>query len=295
MDDFDWMLALRSEPIESVGWMAYRDWLEESNRLNDAACIAARGESSPIVQRIRSAAVANTRISVRVTDIPKKSGGTRSIYSPDAASMTALRSAAVTVTAIGERHLSDSVHGFRPGRSPVTAADAHIGYQWTLAGDLRDHFDRITRSHLTPWMPSDLVDICLYDGATRQGLPTSPAASNLGTIPLDRAIQDRWPGVVYTRYADDMTFSSDSRESLDEIRAELPAIATALGHEVHGGKWRLMGARYGRRVVVGVSVGEGDINAPRSTKRRLRAMQHSSPRSLDTRGLAAWVDYVGGA
>ncbi len=79
----------------------------------------------------------------------------------------------------------------------------------------------------------DSITYGFIEHAARQGLPTSPAYCNIALTPLDYAITQRWPGVVYTRYADDLNFSANDRAVLEEIRRELPALVEAEGFEVH--------------------------------------------------------------
>ncbi len=89
------------------------------------------------------------------------------------------------------------VHGFYPGRSPVTNAKAHIGYEATLFFDIKDCFDstiyksfefakrkyesfyRFFKNH--SWA---LLD----EGVARQGLPTSPALANIALSEVDSVI-----------------------------------------------------------------------------------------------------------
>lgn len=208
-------------------------------------------------------------------------------------------------------------YGCVPGRSPTSAAREHAAREWSLCADLREMFDRCSRSQIEaglalagedPQTPQwrAILDAILIQGAPRQGLPTSPAAANLALAPLDTAIvawlAERDPRAVYTRYVDDLTVSSDSREVLDALRAALPALVTehAPGHEVHARKWSLQSARAGRRVICGVALdGAGAPHATRSARRRLRAAEHARAHAAtraerraaarQARGLAEWA------
>jgi RNA-directed DNA polymerase len=104
--------------------------------------------------------------------------------------------------------------------------------------DLADFFDSVT-----PEMVPENIRFpeCFPDGAARQGLPTSPALANIAASPMDREIfskydlsKDReadriimldcnsYAPISYTRYADDLTFSSNSFERLDWLRQIIP-------------------------------------------------------------------------
>ena len=55
-----------------------------------------------------------------------------------------------------------------------------------------------------------VIDASTYNGCTAQGFPTSPMLANLSMRGFDKVISDYCSefGVTYTRYADDLTFSS---------------------------------------------------------------------------------------
>ncbi|MGA0560705.1 hypothetical protein ACO2Q8_28830 [Larkinella sp. VNQ87] len=68
------------------------------------------------------------------------------------------------------------------------------------------------------------------------GAPTSPVLSNLATIGFDRALGElaRLRGWVYTRFADDLTFSADepfTAHDVQEIRALAAAHALVFNEE----------------------------------------------------------------
>jgi hypothetical protein len=162
-------------------------------------------------------------------------------------------------------------HGFSPGRSPVTNARVHRGYAWTVCWDLAACFDHVLEQHVDAIETSDA---CWANGVARQGLPSSPAVANIALAPLDSAIVARLAGRgVYTRYADDLTISTNDRGVVDELLAVMPALVSAVGHEVAEHKTHVQSARAGRRVVTGVSVAH-DLRPTREAKRKLRAARH---------------------
>ena len=59
-----------------------------------------------------------------------------------------------------------------------------------------------------------LAQICCFNNKLPQGAPTSPIVSNLICTKLDSEIQrfSKEHGLFYTRYADDITFSSNKKE-----------------------------------------------------------------------------------
>jgi len=55
-----------------------------------------------------------------------------------------------------------------------------------------------------------IIDICTYNGYTAQGFPTSPIIANIVLKGFDKTMWDycAQQGIAYTRYADDLAFSS---------------------------------------------------------------------------------------
>jgi hypothetical protein len=227
---------------------------------------------------------------LRHKDIPKRGGGTRRVYMPGPTEKRTLRLVAHDIDALIPPN--DIMHGFRRGRSPVTNAAAHIDYRFTLTMDLADWFDSVEPSHLDrAGCPRHLAKLATMHGAARQGLPSSPAAANLAAWPMDqRIVAALPPGVRYTRYADDLTFSSDSLDDLRHVRdAIVPAAVAAMGWRINRRKTRMQDARVGRRIVTGVAIDGDRLVIPRRVRRRLRAAWFADPRGMRTRGLIEWA------
>ncbi len=95
-----------------------------------------------------------------------------------------------------------------------------MGKAVVLKMDLRNFFPTTTAARveryfrIAGWSKEAsalLTRLCTYEGALPQGAPTSPRLSNLVNHPMDArlAALAAASGAVYTRYADDMTFSLD--------------------------------------------------------------------------------------
>ncbi|MBV6541625.1 RNA-directed DNA polymerase, partial [Ursidibacter maritimus] len=102
-------------------------------------------------------------------------------------------------------------HAFLTGRNSVTNAMQHIGYRYCLQLDIEDFFDSITSESVKGLINDEVINLVFIDGFLKQGLPTSPMISNIAFIPVDQAIlnfvKNLDENIVYTRYADDLTFS----------------------------------------------------------------------------------------
>lgn len=228
---------------------------------------------------------------MNIVIIPKGRGRFRTIYAPNA-SEKARANAWLPILATKHRDPAGVQHGFRPGRSSVTNALAHRNFRFTLSFDLKDFFDIVTPAHMAGHFLSDkFFDDCFYSGAARQGIPTSPAIANLAAAPLDADIvamnrhSRLGPMFVYTRYADDLTFSFNYSGTEEMLRTEIPKLVVKHGFKINEAKTHLQHARQGRRIITGVAVSDTGTHLPRATKRKLRAIAHQINSGLRGRGL----------
>jgi RNA-directed DNA polymerase len=235
--------------------------------------------------------------------IRKAAGGSRQIASPP----PLIRSMQTKLLRCinGVARPKPSVHGFTHDRSVKTNAKAHLDARWLLNLDLLDffpsiHFGRVRGVFLRrpfffpPSVAAVLSHICCFQRILPQGAPTSPAISNLICRGLDRDLARfaRADDCRYTRYADDITFSTKndrfhSDTVLSPSRLQQPMLGDALLHllSAHGfqpnvGKTRLRG-RSERQEVTGVVINE-KLNVPRSFVRNLRSILHD----CEVRGLS---------
>jgi RNA-directed DNA polymerase len=216
---------------------------------------------------------------MHVVHIPKRSGGSRTIYVPSHNEKPKYQ---VLVSQIARRarqlDRAGVMHGFISGRSPVTNARAHIGHAWTVSFDLADFFDHVTADRLKGKLPAVVIETVIVEGVARQGLPTSPAAANVAAADLDNAIlkwiDKRQKGIVYTRYADDLTFSGDAESARLATLVMVPQIVKRCGWKLREDKTHVQLARHGRRHICGVAVDDQGVHPTRAMKRKLRAAEH---------------------
>lgn len=237
---------------------------------------------------------------MQLIKIQKKSGAYRTVCAPDVELKAKLRALVGQIEAKARKACPPQVlHGFARGRSPITNALAHVGRKYTLCFDLEDFFDSVGARQLKGKLSAkELADV-LVDPADGlglravQGLPTSPAVANIAASDLDKAIlrtiDKAKHRIVYTRYADDLTFSFDDSTIRHWLLCEIPQIVGRCGFRINARKTRFMPASAGRRVITGVAVDDAGIHATRSVRRRLRAAQHQAAygRSAEIRAAAA--------
>ena len=210
--------------------------------------------------------------------IKKKSGGKRLITAPRNQSfMLILR----YVNEILKAVYTPSVYamGFVEGRSVVTNADIHKEQNYVFNIDIKDFFPSIEQARV--WKRLQLQPICLKksiagivaglcsmkfvseDGSVHyvlpQGSPTSPILTNMICDKLDRRLAGlaKRFRLKYSRYADDITFSSQENVyQLDgDFRKELKRIIEGQGFKMNEAKTRLQ-KRGSRQEVTGIIVNE---------------------------------------
>jgi hypothetical protein len=110
-----------------------------------------------------------------------------------------------------------------------------------------------------------------------QGAPTSPAIANVVARRLDVRLSRLAAkfGAVYTRYADDLTFSFGTPPDVDLGRFFwwIDSICQAEGFLEHAGKRRVLRPNNQQRIT-GVVV-NGGLHVPRADRRRFKAILHN--------------------
>jgi RNA-directed DNA polymerase len=226
-------------------------------------------------------------------EIAKRGTGSRSILAPIAPIKAIQRQIATALTR--SYRAPAHVHGFTLNRSPLTNATVHVGQRWIFAIDLEDFFPSITarrvRGLFEAWpfeYPEQvarlLARLCCFQDALPQGAPTSPIISNYICRGMDRQLAKLAKDNVcyYSRYADDLTFSTDRRNfptALAEFDGDkatpsptLHGLIDNAGFRIAERKTRLQ-VTFGRQRVTGLIVNE-KVNVPRSYLRGLRAVLH---------------------
>ncbi|MGW5980178.1 reverse transcriptase domain-containing protein [Bacillus mycoides] len=165
----------------------------------------------------------------RVFKLRKKNGGERTIYSP-ASNLAILQKKLAHILSL-QYKVHSRVHGFTKKRSIVTNAFEHLDKRYVLNFDLENFFEsiefrRVRKMFISYFGFNDkvaatLANICCHpNGFLPQGAATSPIVSNIIANGLDRELtrvakNTKW--CKYTRYADDITFSTNNKKFPHEI------------------------------------------------------------------------------
>lgn len=230
----------------------------------------------------------------RVIRLPKTRNRFRRIYVPSKQYKKALRSVVPDLQLKSdELDVSDSAFAFRLGRNCVMHALQHVGYRYTLSLDLEDFFDGITVDMVASHLSEETIELCFIDGSPRQGLPSSPAISNIAMAATDSRITESLHSTLndsfrYTRYADDLTISFNKRSSNHCVYRVVTNLVSEIGLEINERKTKFQDSRRGLRLITGVGVDSHGVRVPRKVRRKIRAAKHQENRSSEL-GLSEWA------
>jgi RNA-directed DNA polymerase len=174
-------------------------------------------------------------------EIAKRSGGKRIINAPIPELKVLQRRLAELLEACivdieNIRKLKNTLsHGFRPKHSIMTNASFHRKRRWVFNIDLQDFFGTINFGRicgffaknkyfdLDPTVARIIAQIACHERKLPQGSPCSPVIANLIAHILDVRLARLAAnyGCFYTRYADDLTFSTNSEFFPEEIASRI--------------------------------------------------------------------------
>ena len=243
----------------------------------------------------------------------KRSGGKRLIMAPKRRLKAIQRKLLVLV--VEKLRVSDHAHGFRRGHSIRTGAEPHVGKRLVLRLDVKDFFPSVTFARVRGMLiaygygysvastlsvlmteaerqpveaDGELFHVPIGDRHCVQGAPTSPGICNALLLRLDHRLAGlaNKRGLVYTRYADDLSFSGEmNRKAAHKLRCVVNRIVVEEGFTINADKTRIMG-QGSRQTVTGVVVNK-TLGLSRQERRRLRAIAHRLSRHSDDGDSAA--------
>lgn len=240
--------------------------------------------------------------------IPKRNGGHRTIMAPTAGlkllqrNLSDLLQDCVDEINAATNRQNRLAHGFVRKRSIITNAKKHRNRRWVFNLDLEDFFPSINFGRVRGFLLKNrdfrlhqdvatvIAQIACHDNTLPQGSPCSPVVSNLVANVLDVRLAKVALAArcTYSRYADDLTFSTNKREFPADIAVRLgpdgPSSHTWLpsealqkliertGFRVNASKTRLM-YRSSRQEVTGLVINK-KLSVRCEYRHNVRAMVH---------------------
>lgn len=229
-----------------------------------------------------------------IFEIRKRNGGMRQICAPISGIKHIQKKLSIILNYLYKPKYC--AHGYVIDKSIKTNAQVHVKKRIVVNVDLKDFFPSINFGRVRglfksyPFNFNDdvstvLAQICCYDGCLPQGAPSSPMLSNYICRRLDNQMLDlsHKCKVDYTRYADDLTFSTNLKELPKEIGLikdnmlllsdKLINIIESNGFNVNKEKVRYT-LKNNRQEITGLIVNT-HINVSRKYIRHVRAMLHA--------------------
>lgn len=232
--------------------------------------------------------------------IVKKSGSLREINAPFPKLLEiqqALNAILQTLFTVQE-----PAFGFAPGKNIAGNAAGHVGKNFVLNADIKDffpsiHFRRVkVMLEKPPFNLSGdreplafaIANLCTENGVLPQGAATSPLLTNIICQRLDKKLQTLAAKfkVHYSRYADDLSFSSNEYAFTKRFLQQLEAILASERFRLNPEKTRIQGRAY-RQEVTGLTVNE-KLNVNRRYLRSYRTLVHL----YNSKGAKAATEYL---
>ena len=144
-----------------------------------------------------------------------------------------------------------------------------------------------------------LANLCTYEDVLPQGAVTSPYIANLVTYHLDVRLNGLCSrkDIVYTRYADDLSFSSNNRTKLNSIEKIVKYIVKEEGFEINEKKTRYLSNDV-KKTITGITINNEEVHVDKALKKKIRAMIFNSivnkdyTRNDKIKGSIAYVDSI---
>ena len=248
--------------------------------------------SIPIKPALSNCSTIRSKHNTGSIKIAKARGGFRELLIPDDRLKYLQRKIFILLSEIYKPRVP--VHGFVVGRNSISNATQHQARPYLLNIDLKNFFGSISRSRiygllialgLEDEVAEALCVMCTTRNQLPQGAPTSPVLANMVCFRLDREIMifAKEHRIKYTRYADDISFSSylkpqslfkqefpdNGRVALKLLSSELVNLIRGNGFEINNHKIYFSGPKF-RKEVTGLVVNEF-VNIKRSFIRNLRS------------------------
>ncbi|MGI6510061.1 MAG: reverse transcriptase domain-containing protein [Erysipelotrichaceae bacterium] len=164
-------------------------------------------------------------------NIPKKNGGVRVIHAPKDRLKYIQRKLSDKLAKIHQDYLDKNniksviSHGFQKGKSIMTNAYVHNHKKFILNIDISDFFPSFNFGRVRGYfikskefnfskeVSTIIAQLACHDGKLPQGAPTSPMISNLifNIVDLRILALAKKYKLDYTRYADDLSFSTNNK------------------------------------------------------------------------------------
>jgi retron-type reverse transcriptase len=238
--------------------------------------------------------LAGAPLKYKVYKIPKRTSGHRVIAQPS----RELKEYQRAFLSLYSLNIHDAAMAYRKGLSIKDNANKHKHNRYLLKLDLENFFNSITSGLFwTVWkkhydMPSDeeqvLMEKLLFWSPSKSssgklilsvGAPSSPMLSNFFMHQFDVAISEVCSSqeIIYTRYADDLTFSTKHKDILFNIpKVVTEKLKEHFGNALNVNRRKTVFSSKGHnRHVTGITIdNKSDLSLGRERKRYIKHLVH---------------------
>jgi len=227
-----------------------------------------------------------------VFQIPKRSGGMRTIKAPHDDLKSLQTNAKIVIEKALQVHPHNAAWAYREKRSIKGAIQLHQKNEseFFLKLDIKNFFDnchpefvKATLSKIFPFchapnLLDPIITLATLDNGLPQGTPLSPTLTNLIMVPFDHylSMYAKRHGMVYTRYADDLLISSKNSFEFQKVVTYIEKLFVRFQYpfELKQDKTRY-GTRHGRNWNLGLMLNkDNQITLGHETKRKLKVVLH---------------------
>ena len=245
--------------------------------------------------------------------IAKRSGGTREISQPSK-DLKVIQRFVLAEFLEKKFKYHECATAYRHGKNISDNARPHLSNSYLLKMDFKDFFPSIRSSDFVRYLQEmRLIDsefeaealAMLFFKQTHDGLrlsigsPGSPSISNALLMPFDDRVQKAtsMKGISYTRYSDDLTFSTSSRDVLFELPSVIDEILSTLAYpklEINREKTVFSSRKFNRHIT-GITISnEAKMSIGHQVKRRLRSkiFEIYSLQPKEVKSLKGYLSFV---
>lgn len=226
----------------------------------------------------------------------KEDGGKRIIQKPSD-KLSAVQEK-IQKTFLQKQEWPKWLFGAGDGRAQRENAGAHVGLNHHFVTDILKFYPSVnhrkvydvfvSRLNFEPDTARIATRLTTYEGSLPQGTKTSPRLADLAFLSVDDSLVSfcEARGIVYTRYADDLTFSAGH-----SFKSEIPRIKSIVSDakfRLHEG--RKTSYKKGPIEVTGVIVTNNRLFAPPRLKDRLDQIDPGSDEWMGTFGYVQYIE-----
>ncbi|WP_055151608.1 retron St85 family RNA-directed DNA polymerase [Jiulongibacter sediminis] len=236
--------------------------------------------------------------------IPKKKKGEKRVIDCPNANLKAIQRFFLKKY-LNKVEVNKRVNGFVPKRGIKRNALFHMKNKYLLTIDIKDFFPSISQKKVFEVLYEIYYDkdfalkmakLCTYKRSLPQGAPTSPALSNLVFKGIDDEIMKYCNSemVNYSRYADDLTFSSDNKNSLQYVYKFVSHLLYTNGFNINKKKTRYLSGK-GKMSITGVYINSGKPKVSSELKKQLRAELHQyiiNGKEINLNQVSGYISFI---